>query len=79
MAYHNGSKFSAKDKDLDGSSWDCAKKYKGAWWYANCHNSNLNGQYFKGNQKKNAIGVDWKDWKGYYYSLKWTTMMMRRE
>jgi ficolin len=79
MAYQNGQKFSAKDKDVDTSSGNCAHSHKSGWWYGSCHHSNLNGLYLKGKHKSSADGVNWYHWKGHHYSLKGTTMMVRRE
>jgi hypothetical protein len=79
MAFHNGQKFSAKDKDVDRIDAHCAQEYKGGWWYHGCHTANLNGLYLKGNNTSYGNGVIWHHWKGLYYSLKGTTMMVRRE
>ena len=79
MAFHNGGKFSAKDKDVDTKNGHCAQMYKGGWWYHKCHNANLNGMYLNGIHTSFANGVNWHHWKGDYYSLKGTTLMVRRE
>ena len=77
ISRHNGMKFSTKDSDSDAWSGSCANEYKGAWWYEVCHDSNLNGLYMGGTHSSYANGVNWRQWKGYHYSLKFTEMKIR--
>lgn len=51
--------------------------YHGAWWYAECHTSNLNGLYLRGPHKSFANGVNWYSWRGYNYSYKISEMKVR--
>ena len=70
--------FSTKDRDNDLYAGSCAQTFKGAWWYNNCHTSNLNGQYLNGSHTSNADGINWYEWTGWFYSLKSTEMKIRR-
>lgn len=79
LAHSNGSKFTTKDQDNDiWHEGQCAQEFKGAWWYRDCHRSNLNGLYLGGVHTTFADGIEWKAWRGTYYSLKSTKMMIRR-
>ena len=76
LAWHNGRAFTTKDRDNDlRSSTNCAVHYTGAWWYYNCHYSNLNGKYL-GN-KTNTRGAAWYHFRQSYLSLKFTEMKLR--
>lgn len=74
---HNGMKFTTKDRDNDHSENNCATFYHGAWWYRNCHTSNLNGQYLRGQHTSYADGIEWSSWTGWQYSLKFSEMKIR--
>ena len=74
---HRGMAFTTKDRDNDKWSGNCAVKYKGAWWYRYCQQSNLNGLYHHGQHSSYGDGINWKAWKGYNYSAKRAEMKMR--
>ncbi|XP_004757159.1 fibrinogen C domain-containing protein 1 isoform X1 [Mustela nigripes] len=74
---HGGMRFTTKDRDSDHSENNCAAFYRGAWWYRNCHTSNLNGQYLRGAHASYADGIEWSSWTGWQYSLKFSEMKIR--
>jgi len=69
-------KYSTPDQDNDEWGQSCAVRFKGAWWYKDCHSTNLNGLYLSGNAEY-GIGVVWASWKGQHYSLRFTEMKIR--
>ncbi|XP_022803936.1 ficolin-2-like isoform X1 [Stylophora pistillata] len=78
LGWHRNRSFTTKDQDNDNhQGHNCANKFKGAWWYNKCHESNLNGLYLRGNHTSHGEGVNWKRWKGHHYSLKRTEMKIR--
>ncbi|XP_040541531.1 ficolin-2 isoform X4 [Gallus gallus] len=77
LSYHKDMSFSTADQDNDMSSFNCATAYKGAWWYNDCHYSNLNGMYWLGAHGSYADGINWKTGKEYHYSHKRKEMKFR--
>ncbi|GBM76014.1 Techylectin-5A [Araneus ventricosus] len=73
---HDGQKFSTIDRDNDNSTYHCAQKHKGGWWFGDCHTSNLNGMY-NSEKVKSADGIIWSTWRGPSESLKMTEMKIR--
>ena len=46
LALHKNRAFTTKDRDNDiWSRGHCSLLSGGAWWFGNCHHSNLNGKY----------------------------------
>ena len=76
LGYHRGMAFSTKDRDNDKWVKNCASQNnRGAWWYKDCHLSNLNGLYLYG--KINHQGMGWYHWKINEYSVKRSEMKIR--
>ena len=71
-------KFSTRDRDNDlSSSENCAKVYRGAWWYSSCHEANLNGLYLFGATCIFADGIIWYKFRQHHYSLKFSEMKVK--
>ncbi|KFM82353.1 Techylectin-5A, partial [Stegodyphus mimosarum] len=75
MAFHNNQKFSTKDRKNDNyGSASCAAHRKGAWWYKDCSQANLNGLYLR--NVSNHTGVLWEKFRN-LQSLKSSEIMIR--
>ncbi|XP_035685124.1 fibrinogen-like protein 1 [Branchiostoma floridae] len=79
MVYHDGQRFSTRDRDNDRSGGHCAEQCSSGWWFNNCHFSNLNGVYHQGGPYNHTFrtGIEWYHWKGKSYSLKGVEMKVR--
>nr|QBA18373.1 VIgL family fibrinogen-related protein 3 isoform 3 [Littorina littorea] len=75
LSMQNKQQFSTHDADHDTYSVNCASIFHGAWWYAGCHVSHLNGRY-KDSRVYGEDGVTWYRFDG-YHSLKFSEMKMR--
>lgn len=73
---NEGNHFSFATKNRD-NGFNCAQSEHGAWWYAACGYSNLNGPYVAG-FNGNVTSVHWYYWKNSFYSLKKVNMMIKR-
>ncbi|ALC44603.1 maker743 [Drosophila busckii] len=57
-------KFTTRDRDNDLSPGNCATDYQsGGWWYKNCSDCNLNGQFVKFKANSTRI-IHWAGWEG---------------
>uniref|UniRef100_A0A8C5K474 Tenascin-R n=2 Tax=Jaculus jaculus TaxID=51337 RepID=A0A8C5K474_JACJA len=74
LTYHQGRPFSTEDRDNDVAVTNCAMSYKGAWWYKNCHRTNLNGKY---GESRHSQGINWYHWKGHEFSIPFVEMKAR--
>ncbi|XP_062281283.1 fibrinogen-like protein 1 [Scomber scombrus] len=78
-ASHQGIQFSTYDQDNDNYNGNCAQEDKGGWWFNKCHSANLNGLYYPDGHYSAVTdnGVVWYTWRGWWYSLKTSVMMLR--
>ena len=75
FSYHNGMRFSTKERDNDLNGGHCALIYSSGWWFNSCHYANLNGLYL-GNVFESK-GVAWYRWKVNNLSMKSAQMKIR--
>ena len=77
MSYHNGMKFSTKDKDNDmATGSNCAQKHEGAWWHNQCYQSHLNGRHPNGTETDTDTRyISWTVLEGRYG--RWTFSEMK--
>ena len=74
-----GKKFSAHDQDNDNlNAENCAQKYSGGWWFTGCFFVFLNGKYSDVSVSAYTEAIHWFEFRGFYESLKKTTMLIRR-
>lgn len=76
--FGNQQQFSTKDKDND-IHWTlhCARDHnRAAWWYSDCGQANLNGDYY---MRSGSKSIFWFQWKENWESLKTTKMMIHNK
>ena len=79
MAHSDGKQFSTRDRNNGVNGVSCAEERGGGgWWYWFCTHANLNGVYHHSPSATDYTGIWWWFWHGGLYSLKATTMMVRK-
>ncbi|XP_052265548.1 uncharacterized protein LOC127868028 isoform X2 [Dreissena polymorpha] len=75
----NNKAFSAKDRDYDLYSINCAKLLRSAWWFNACGYADLNGSYGGDRNVEGLVsGLIWYHWLGMDESLASSEMKIRR-
>ncbi|KAL2086395.1 hypothetical protein ACEWY4_017454 [Coilia grayii] len=78
LMYHTGEKFTTFDTDQVASSNNGAKSYLGAFWFTECHHTNLNGiPKWAEDSSHGGVGVVWHHCKASSSSLKNISMKIR--
>nr|XP_006820203.1 PREDICTED: fibrinogen-like protein 1-like [Saccoglossus kowalevskii] len=68
-AQHNnaldGQPFTTFDRDNDSWGGNCAREYRGPWWYKECALSHLNSMYYP-QEEGHWDGIVWPTWNSWY-------------
>ena len=78
---HNGRRFSTFDNDNDRfAERNCAKMFKGGWWYDGCHSSNPIGYYYSHARIGEMAydGITWYSATGKHETMKYIQYKIRR-
>ena len=75
LRHHYGMRFRTKDRDGN----NCASRFKGGWWYNDCHRVSINGLYLHNQSCIHQTGMSWHDWNsnGKLDCMKTTEMRIR--
>ncbi|XP_072395487.1 microfibril-associated glycoprotein 4-like isoform X2 [Diabrotica undecimpunctata] len=79
LTHHLNAKFTTLDVDQDKNGGNCAQIFEGAWWYVNCHSSNLNGKFMTVVLPKTyeAHGLTWHALRNEHVNLAGSRMLIR--
>ncbi|ELT95041.1 hypothetical protein CAPTEDRAFT_126807, partial [Capitella teleta] len=79
LFFSDGTQFTTFDADNDQrSDANCASRFRGAFWYSDCHHANPNGAYLGGASTAFGEGINWQAFRGFTYSLKSIEMKLRK-
>ncbi|XP_021569194.1 ficolin-3 isoform X2 [Carlito syrichta] len=76
LTFHSGRPFTTYDADHDSGGHNCAVIVHGAWWYAACYQSNLNGRYKVSEAAAHKYGIDWASGRGVGHPYRRVRMML---
>ncbi|KAK3717927.1 hypothetical protein RRG08_009354 [Elysia crispata] len=74
LDYHNNCAFTTFDRDNDLGKSNCAESQRGGWWFNNCDDANLNGDWGGDDNK----GMEWDGFISSSQSVDFSEMKIRK-